>query len=131
MSGSKVIRMRFEEKDSGWRRIEEERKIDLGDYQVIKEPGDWKRGAEKALNTILERIGASKEVEKRAKKLMERVYRNQDKFSGKSRLTIATAIAYFAADGDIGTREMTKAGTISPASLKNTIEMMSNTIDLN
>lgn len=122
---------RLEDGDRRWRSIEEDREIDLGDYQVIREAGDWTKGAEKALSTILERIEASEEAVERAERFMERVNNKQAEFSGKSRVCVTAAVVYFALKGTIDQKELAKQASISIASLRNTIEQMSNTIDLN
>jgi len=123
--------MRFEEENSGWRRIERDRSIDLGEYRTIKGSEDWRKGTHKALQTILERIQAPEDAKRRAEELLERVDENQAEFSGNSRLSIASAIVYFASEGDVSKKRIAKEGSISKASLQNMTRQMSDVIDLN
>jgi len=123
--------MDIEENKSGWKKIDPNEGIDLGEYKNISNPEDWIKGTEKAVSTILERIDASKKARKRAEMLLKKVNEKQDEFSGKSRLSIASAVVYFALEGNTDAKEITKVGSISTASLKNMIETMGNTVELN
>lgn len=123
--------LEIEENKSGWKKIDANESIDLGEYKNISNPEDWIKGTEKAVSTILGRIDASEKVRKRAEILLQRVNEKQDEFSGKSRLSIASAVVYFALEEDADEKEITKVGSISTASLKNMIETMSNTVELN
>lgn len=126
-----MINMHLKEKSAEWEKINADKSIDLGDYKVIKEPEDWVKGTRKAVRTVLERIEASDEVKRKADELLEKVNENQVEFSGNSRLSIASAIVYFASRKEIGTRRLAEEGSISTASLKNMIQLMGNAIDLN
>lgn len=116
--------------NGGWIDLKKDRSIDLGEYTTIRKPGDWYKGTERALETILERIDASRSVIKRSEELLERVNRNQAEFSGKSRISLAAAIVYQALQGETRIKDLSEIGSISTASLKNTVEMMDN-MDLN
>lgn len=122
--------MTLEEKNAGWRRIEKPREIDLGEYKVIKGPEDWRKGVEKAVETILDRIEASHQVEERAREIMGNVISNQAEFSGKNRICIASGIVYFALKGEVDMKKLTKAGSISTTSIRNMVDRM-NEVDLN
>lgn len=122
--------MKENKQNGGWVDLKEDKTIDLGEYSTIKEPEDWYKGTERAMETILERMEVSPTVENRAEELLEKVDSNQAEFSGKSRVSLAAAIVYQALQGKTEIKDLSEIGSISTASLKNTIEMMDR-MDLN